>query len=116
MSGDFVAPLLLQLAIILFAAKVVGGLAQRFGQPAVLGELVAGVLLGNLTLIGYSKLEPIRTNTMIDLLAQLGVIVLLFEVGLESTVSQMMKVGFSSFLVATIGVICPFALGWGVGI
>jgi Na+:H+ antiporter len=114
--GDPVASLVLSLAIILIAAKLGGDLATRAGQPPVLGELVVGVILGNLTLLGLSNLEYIKNDAAIDMLSRLGVLILLFEVGLESTVGQMLKVGLSSFIVATLGVAAPFALGWGVGI
>jgi Kef-type K+ transport system membrane component KefB len=113
--SDPVAPVALWLVVILLAAKLGGDLAERIGQPAVLGELVVGVLLGNLTLVGFSGLEPLRSDPFVDMLARIGVLVLLFEVGLESTVAQMLKVGLSSLLVASLGVITPFALGWGVG-
>jgi len=113
--ADPVAPLLLALAVILIAAKIGGELATRLGQPAVLGELACGVLLGNLHLVGFGALDGLKTDPMVDMVARLGVIVLLFAVGLESTVAQMMAVGLSSLLVATIGVALPFALGWGVG-
>jgi Kef-type K+ transport system membrane component KefB len=113
--GDPVAPLALWLVVILLAAKLGGDLAVRTGQPAVLGELVIGVVLGNLGLVGFSALEPIKTDPFVDILARIGVLVLLFEVGLESTVAQMLKVGWSSLLVAVLGVAAPFALGWGVG-
>jgi Kef-type K+ transport system membrane component KefB len=103
------------LAIMLAAAKLGGDLATRMRQPAVLGELVAGVLLGNLGLIGITGLQGLATNATLDALAQVGVIILLFEVGLESTVRDMVKVGATALLVATLGVIAPFALGWGVG-
>jgi Kef-type K+ transport system membrane component KefB len=110
-----VAPVLLALAIILAGATFGGHVAARLGQPAVLGELVVGVILGNLHLTGQSWFRFIETNATIDVLAQLGVIVLLFEVGLESTVRDMLKVGWTSLLVAVIGVVTPFALGWGAG-
>ena len=103
------------LAIILVAAKLGGDLATRARQPAVLGELVAGVLLGNLGLIGITGLQGLATNPTLDALAQVGVIILLFEVGLESTVRDMVQVGATAVLVATLGVIAPFALGWWVG-
>jgi Kef-type K+ transport system membrane component KefB len=114
-QGDPVAGLILSLALILVAAKVGGHVAVTMGQPPVLGELVAGLLCGNLTLVGYSGLDYLKTDTAVDMLSRLGVILLLFQVGLESTVAQMLKVGLSSFLVATLGVLGPFALGWGVG-
>jgi Kef-type K+ transport system membrane component KefB len=113
--ADPIAAVVLYLAIILIAAKLGGDLATRLGQPAVLGELVFGILIGNLPLLGVSVFEPIRHDAAIDMLSGLGVIILLFEVGLESTVGQMLKVGWSSLLVAIVGVIFPFALGWMVG-
>lgn len=113
--ADPVAGVVLSLAVILLAAKLSGDLASRIGQPAVLGELMAGVALGNLHLAGFHGFEPMKTDPSVDMLARLGVLVLLFEVGLESTVGQMLKVGVSSFVVALLGVIAPFALGWGVG-
>ena len=113
--SDPSASVVFYLAIILLAAKAGGDVAIRIGQPAVLGELMVGIVLGNLTLAGYSGLEAIKTDVFVDMLARIGVLILLFEVGLESTVAQMMKVGISSFLVATLGVVVPFALGWGVG-
>jgi Kef-type K+ transport system membrane component KefB len=113
--GDPVAPLLLALAVILVAAKLGGDVAARLGQPPVLGELAMGVVLGNLALAGVPFFERYETDTAVDLVARLGVIVLLFEVGLESTVKQMMAVGLSATLVAVVGVIAPFALGWLAG-
>ncbi len=112
---DQVARLVLSLAVILVAAKLGGHVAARLSQPPVLGELAAGLIVGNLGLVGFSGFNYLKTDPAIDILAQLGVVLLLFQVGLESTVSQMLKVGFSSFLVATLGVMGPFALGWGVG-
>lgn len=109
------ARVFLSLAIILISAKLFSHFAERLGQPAVLGELVAGIFIGNLTLFGFSGLDYLKTDQPIDFLAQLGVILLLFQVGLESTVGEMLRVGVSSLLVATLGVVGPFALGWGVG-
>jgi len=108
-------PLLLYLVAILVAAKLMGHLAILLGQPAVLGELLAGVLLGNLYLGGVHGFEAIATDPGVDLFARIGVVVLLFEVGLESTIRDILRVGLSSFLVALLGVAAPFALGWLVG-
>ncbi len=105
---------LLGLAAMLLAAKVCGEIFERFGQPAVLGELAAGIVLGNLALFGLGWAEPLKTNQVIAALAELGVIILLFEVGLETNLDEMRAVGWSSFLVAVLGVIVPFFLGWGV--
>jgi Kef-type K+ transport system membrane component KefB len=113
--ADPVTPVVFALAVILAAAKLGGDLAARLGQPAVLGELVAGVLLGSLDLAGIGWFAHIEASPTVDILARLGVIILLFEVGLESTVRDMLKVGLPSLLVALLGVITPFALGWGVG-
>jgi len=110
-----VASVALALTIILVAAKLGGELAVRAGQPAVLGELLVGVLLGNLGPYGYSGFDQLWSDPSIEMLANIGVLVLLFEVGLESTVGQMLRVGLPSLLVASLGVITPFALGWVVG-
>ncbi len=112
---DPVAPLALSLVVMLVAAKLGGEVATRLGQPAVLGELLAGVLLGNLSLAGLQILEPTKADPFVDMLARIGVLLLLFEVGLESTLGQMLKVGRSSLAVAVLGVAAPFALGWAVG-
>ena len=112
---DPVAAVALWLVVILLAAKLGGDLAVRIGQPSVLGELVVGVVLGNLALAGFTGLEPLQTDPFIDMFARVGVLILLFEVGLESTVGQMLKVGWSSLRVASLGVIAPFASGWAVG-
>lgn len=113
--SDPVTTLLLDLSIVLASAKLAGWAATRLGQPAVLGELLAGILLGNLWLVGWRGFESLKTDSVLAVLASLGVIVLLFEVGLESTVAQMMRVGPSAVLVAVLGVVTPFALGWGAG-
>jgi len=113
--ADPVATVVLALAVILVGAKIGGDLAVRSGQPAVLGELVVGIVLGNLDLAGVTWFRELAANPTIGVLAQLGVVILLFQVGLESTVRDMLKVGVPSFLVAVLGVVTPFALGWGVG-
>lgn len=112
---DPVAPVALAVALILVAAKAGGEIATRLGQPSVLGELLVGVVLGNATLVGFGGFEFIERSASVDMLARLGVLMLLFEVGVESTVWQMLKVGKSAALVAVLGVLAPFALGWGVG-
>ena len=105
---------LIGVAIMLLMAKLGGELFERARQPAVLGELFAGILLGNLVIFGFNRVEPLKTNETIAALAELGVIILLFEVGLESDLKEMVEVGWSSLLVAVLGVIAPFFLGWGV--
>jgi Kef-type K+ transport system membrane component KefB len=101
-------------AVMLVVGKLGGEFFERLEQPAVLGELIAGILLGNLMVFGFHGAEPLKTDATIAALAELGVIILLFEVGLESDLKEMMEVGWSSLLVAILGVIVPFFLGWGV--
>ena len=105
---------LVGIAVMLIVAKLAGEVFERLSQPAVLGELMAGIILGNLVMLGFSGVEPLKTNDTIAALAELGVIILLFEVGLESDLKEMIEVGWSSLLVAVLGVIAPFFLGWAV--
>jgi Kef-type K+ transport system membrane component KefB len=102
------------IAVMLVVAKLGSELFERMGQPAVLGELMGGIVLGNLVIFGFTAAEPLKTNGTIAALAEIGVIILLFEVGLESDLKEMMEVGWSSLLVAVIGIIVPFLLGWAV--
>jgi Kef-type K+ transport system membrane component KefB len=108
-SHDF-ATTFLWIAIILVAAKL-SSLVEKIGQPSVLGELVIGVILGNLVLVGLHIFEPIKTDPIIAFLAELGVVILLFQIGLESNIQKMKQVGLRAFLVACVGVIVPFVLG-----
>lgn len=103
------AQLLGQLAVILLAAKLAGELAQRLGQASVLGELVAGVLIGPFAL-GFVTLDEFT-----HILMELGVIFLLFETGMETNLKQLLKVGGQALTVAGVGVVLPFALGYGLG-
>ena len=105
---------LIGVAIMLIFAKLGGELFERARQPGVLGELFAGIVLGNLVLFGFKGAEPLKTSETIAALAELGVIILLFEVGLESDLKDMIEVGWSSLLVAVLGVLAPFFLGWAV--
>ncbi|HEU4597209.1 MAG TPA: cation:proton antiporter [Pyrinomonadaceae bacterium] len=105
---------LLSIALMLLVAKLGGELFARLGQPAVLGELMGGIALGGLALFGFGWVESLRTDAVVSALAEIGVIILLFEVGLESNVREMLEVGWSSLLVAALGVVAPFFLGWGV--
>jgi Kef-type K+ transport system membrane component KefB len=105
----------LWIAIVLVAAKL-SSLVEKWGQPAVLGELVMGVILGNLVLLGIYVFEPIKHDNIIAFLAELGVVILLFQIGLESNIHEMKKVGLKAGIVAIIGVVAPFVLGtWFVG-
>ncbi|PIR82363.1 cation:proton antiporter [Candidatus Kaiserbacteria bacterium CG10_big_fil_rev_8_21_14_0_10_59_10] len=110
-AAGHAAPLtLLWIAVILLLAKM-SSLIERWGQPAVLGELAIGVLIGNLALVGISIFEPIKADHIIAFLAELGVIILLFQIGLETNIRRMREVGINALLVAVIGVAAPFILG-----
>ena len=162
--SDPVAPVLLWLVVILAGAKIGGDLFDRMGQPAVLGELLAGVLVGNVLFwLGVDFITVLREGTTLfdvadkmaggtsahdalqaayqgdadmvsrfmpmadgstltnnvslsrhlDIFSRIGVIILLFLVGLESNIQEMMQVGVASLLVAIVGVVAPFALGYG---
>ncbi len=114
-NGHGLAPVvLIGVAVMLLVAKLGGELFERIGQPAVLGELFGGIIVGNLVIFGFGPAEGLKTNEIIGALAELGVIVLLFEVGLESDLKEMMEVGWSSLVVAVLGVMAPFFLGWAV--
>lgn len=105
---------LVGVAVMLVVAKIGGEVFERLKQPAVQGELFAGILIGNLVIFGFTGAETLKTHATIAALADLGVIILLFEVGLESDLKEMMEVGWSSLLVAVVGVVAPFLLGWAV--
>lgn len=110
--GELVRQTMMVLTLIVVAAKLGGELMGRLGQPPVLGELLMGVVLGNLNLFGVTLLDPLKTSSPLSLLAEIGAILLLFEVGVESDLIQLLAVGWSSLLVATLGVIAPMALGY----
>jgi Kef-type K+ transport system membrane component KefB len=113
---DAVPDILLILAFILVAAKLGGEAAARLGQPSVLGELTVGILLGNLSLLGGPSLAEVAQGETFTVLAELGAILLLFQVGLESTPREMLAVGGRAALVAVIGVVTPMLLGYGTGL
>lgn len=110
------AELLIGLFVIFAAAKVSAELFERLRQPAVVGEILAGVLiaqLGWLTLAGPEG-TPTHLGVVIDALAEIGVILLLFSVGLEVKPRAIFNVGAMAMLVAVAGVVLPFAAGWGL--
>jgi len=107
---DF-AHVLAALVAVLVSAKLLGALANRFGMPAVLGELTAGVLLGA-SLLGI--LDP--HDPVMHALSELGVLILLFEIGLHTDLRSLMKVGGAASTVGLVGVALPFVLGYYVAI
>jgi len=102
----------LGLALILLIAKVGGEAAVRLGQPAVLGELLVGIAFGNAHLLGIHAFERIAEDDAIGMLAQMGIVLLMFSVGLDATIRQLLRVGLSAALVAITGIAASFALGW----
>lgn len=104
---DPIAALLAALVAIFVATKLLGEIAQRLGQPAVLGELLAGVLLGGSV---FGIVDP--GNPVLAALAEIGVIVLLFETGLHTELRSLLSVGSEATTVALAGVLIPFALGY----
>ncbi|MFM7559317.1 cation:proton antiporter, partial [Cylindrospermopsis raciborskii] len=134
-----VAAVLLSLVVIYLASKLGGELSNKLGFPPVLGELVGGVVVGTsvLHLLVFPEggtdsssslimsflqitagLTPEATpavfaaqSEVISVLAELGVIILLFEIGLESNLKDLMEVGIQAFVVAVVGVAVPFAAG-----
>jgi Kef-type K+ transport system membrane component KefB len=104
---------LVGVAAMLVVAKLGGELFERRGQPAVLGELLGGMLLAALALAGVGAIASLKTDAVINALAEIGVVILLFEVGLESDLRELLKVGLMAMLVAAAGTVASFALGWG---
>ncbi|WP_461832411.1 cation:proton antiporter [Aquifex sp.] len=107
-AGIDIHTLFLHLAVLLFSAKLFGTIFKRLGIPPVLGEVTAGVILGQ------SLLGLIPISEAIKVLAELGVILLLFEVGLEADIHMLMRVGVWASLVAIIGAVLPFIGGFTV--
>src|SRR5688572_15037868 len=103
--------MLLDLAIILVAAKLAAELCERVNVPAVVGEIVVGILIGP-SVLGWipADSEPIIA------LAELGVLLLLVQVGMEMDLAELGRVGRASMTVAVIGVAVPFVLGGGVAL
>jgi Kef-type K+ transport system membrane component KefB len=102
---------LLWLALILMSARMFAPLAQRIGFPAVLGELLLGVALGNLGLFGLHYFEDIPRDPIIAFMAELGVIILLLQIGLETRLAELLKVGGRAAAVGGFGIAAPFVLG-----
>ncbi|MDA8095319.1 MAG: cation:proton antiporter [Betaproteobacteria bacterium] len=110
-DGGVVGENLLWLAIILMSARLFSPLAARLGFPAVLGELLLGVALGNLSLFGVKFFDTIAKDPIIAFMAELGAIVLMLQIGLETRLADLVKVGGRAASVGVAGVATPFALG-----
>jgi Na+:H+ antiporter len=103
-----VRELLLGLVLVWVVAKAAGEAMERIGQTAVLGELLAGVF------IGPGVLGLVRESEALRALAELGVLILLFEVGLESDLADLLRAGVQAAVVALVGVAVPFLVGFGI--
>lgn len=106
MEAQAVHQFFLQLMVILLTARLLGELFARLKSPPVVGELLAGVILGP-SLLGW--MEP---SQVIKLLAEIGIILLLFEVGLETDIRQLARSGWQALFVAVSGFLWPFLFGF----
>src|SRR3954447_8662985 len=98
----------LSLLVVFASAKLLAEIFERLGQPGIVGEILAGIL------IGPHVLGWMAPNDVLRILSDLGVMFLLFRVGLEVKASDLMKVGGTAMVVALAGVVLPFFLGWGI--
>src|SRR3954469_12205119 len=104
MTGPAAIPL--AMLLVFASAKLMAELFERVGQPGIVGEILAGIL------IGPSVLNWIAPSDLLTALSDLGAMFLLFRVGLEVRSSELLKVGGISILVACCGVVVPFLMGW----
>lgn len=107
---------LLSLVLLMVVAKLGAELFERMRQPAVLGELIAGMAMGGLGLAGIAYVAGLKDQPGLQAAAEIGVILLLFEVGLESHLGELLEVGTSALLVAMLGVVTPIGLGYGASL
>jgi Kef-type K+ transport system membrane component KefB len=97
-------------ALVLVAGKI-GNFVERYGQPAVIGELLAGVVLSGLGYFGWDFISQVSKDTTISFIASFGALLLLFSIGLESSLRDMRRVGVRALFVALIGMVLPFTFG-----
>lgn len=124
MSGStsaYIAEVLLDLAVIIAAGSLLAAVASRFGQPAVIGEIIAGILLGP-TLLGAlpghltTRLFPLSDRAFLSVLANLGLVLFMFGVGFELDHEQLRRLRSAAAVVSLSSVIVPFLLGSGLAI
>ncbi len=114
---DPISPILLGMIIILIAAKIGGEVAYRMQQPPVMGELLLGILLGNVQFfLGWDFFNFLQQDIFLDYLGRFGALVLLCRVGLETDLRAMMGAGLSVFLVACGGVVIPCIMGYTISL
>ncbi|WP_049620980.1 cation:proton antiporter [Frateuria defendens] len=102
--------ILLTLFVVFLAAQIGGEIAQRLKLPGVVGEIAAGAVIGP-SVLGWITPAQIAAGTPLDVLAEIGVVLLLFAVGLETRLEDLKRVGLTAFLVGMFGVLVPFGLG-----
>jgi Kef-type K+ transport system membrane component KefB len=107
---EHASDILFTLFIVFVAAQIGGEIAQRLKLPGVVGEIAAGCVIGP-SLLGWITPEQTATGTPLDVLAEIGVVLLLFSVGLETRLEDLKKVGKVAFLVGVLGVLVPFGMG-----
>jgi Kef-type K+ transport system membrane component KefB len=106
---DHLADVLRQLFVLLLAAKVGDEIFKRIGQPPVIGEILAGAIVGP-ALLGWYQIGDETT-----VFAEIGVVLLLFQVGVETRLGDLVRVGPTALSVGALGVVLPFAAGFGLG-
>ena len=100
----------LAILVVFTSAKILCEVFERFGQPGIVGEILAGIL------IGPHVLGWMQPNEVLHILAELGVMFLLFRVGLEVKSSELLRSGGTAVVVAAAGVVVPFVMGWGISL
>ena len=102
--------LLMQIAAVLLVSRLLAELAQRLRAPPLIGEITAGILLGP-SVLGF-----VQPNEVLIFLAEIGIILLLFDVGLGTDMERLAKAGFRASIVALAGFVLPFLLGAGAAL
>jgi len=116
-----IAIVLLDLAVIIAAGSLLAGIAMRYGQPAVIGEIIAGILLGP-TLLGVlpghltTRLFPLQDRPFLSVLANVGLVLFMFTVGFELDQRHMQRIRSAAAVVSLTSVALPFALGTGLAL
>ena len=105
--------IILNILLVILLSKIGGFVALKLKQPEVLGELVIGIIVGNLLFFGINvgTFDFLRDDHIIEVLSEIGIIFLLFAVGLETRLDEMKAVGLSALLAAVLGVVAPFFMG-----
>lgn len=97
--------ILLELSILVITAKFFGVLAKKIGAPQVVGEIVAGLL------IGPTCFNLVKADQFVSYMSEIGVILLMFSAGIGTNLKSLMKSGFKATIIATVGVLVPLIMG-----